>query len=637
MHKCWKCGKEFEGKFCPDCGAEWQEEKTCPQCGAKLRGSMRFCNECGYSFANQKVKKTNNKSNKFLTWIKTHLKIVLPVSISLVIIIVLLSLIPTFIALQTNGTYYKLNYNGEVDKKTYFILQSGKWTDEDGESGTYKKDGDSIVFYVTFFGETEELCDGTLIDDVLSLNGDTYISEKHKHNYGEWETTRKATCLIDGIETRTCTCGVKETQAIKAVGYHSGEWITTKEASCSEEGGKTLHCTVCGSDDEETIEKLPHSGEWVTTRQTSCSVEGVQELICNVCGDKQIQFIEKLPHTLSDWIFVNDVHYKTCTVCGAKVDYANHEGETSCSICNYPLQDSVGLQLTLNSSEDGYIVSGLGTLTDNVIRIPQTYNNLPVVSIADNAFYGCSTIKYITIPASVISIGSSAFRGCNALTNVIMSEKLVSIGSYAFYDCSSLLEITIPEEVTSIGEYAFYYCAALIEINFNAKNCTGIRFPNYIFHLAGKSGEGITVNFGSYVTQIPDYLFFPVNTGGANVNIKSIVFAENSVCESIGLNAFRNCATTLQSIILPKSIKTIEAGAFSENLNPTTQNDVFYMGTENDWKSISIATTSNGNFYLLNATIYYYSLSNPYTSNTNDENLYWHYVNGELAIWTKEN
>lgn len=50
MHKCMNCGTEFEGKFCPECGTPWQEEKTCPQCGAKLSGSAKFCNECGYSF-----------------------------------------------------------------------------------------------------------------------------------------------------------------------------------------------------------------------------------------------------------------------------------------------------------------------------------------------------------------------------------------------------------------------------------------------------------------------------------------------------------------------------------------------------------------------------------------------------------
>ena len=45
MHKCFKCGTEFDGTFCPTC------EKVCPECGANLPGEARFCNQCGYSFA----------------------------------------------------------------------------------------------------------------------------------------------------------------------------------------------------------------------------------------------------------------------------------------------------------------------------------------------------------------------------------------------------------------------------------------------------------------------------------------------------------------------------------------------------------------------------------------------------------
>lgn len=53
MNKCPICGTEFEGKFCPNCGSKWEDEKTCPKCGANLSGSARFCNECGHSFVNK--------------------------------------------------------------------------------------------------------------------------------------------------------------------------------------------------------------------------------------------------------------------------------------------------------------------------------------------------------------------------------------------------------------------------------------------------------------------------------------------------------------------------------------------------------------------------------------------------------
>ncbi len=50
MHKCNKCGTEFEGKFCPQCGTPRQSETVCPKCGAPVAGGTRFCSECGFAF-----------------------------------------------------------------------------------------------------------------------------------------------------------------------------------------------------------------------------------------------------------------------------------------------------------------------------------------------------------------------------------------------------------------------------------------------------------------------------------------------------------------------------------------------------------------------------------------------------------
>ena len=63
--------------------------------------------------------------------------------------------------------------------------------------------------------------------------------------------------------------------------------------------------------------------------------------------------------------------------------------------------------------------------------------------------------------------------------------------------------------------------------------------------------------------------------------------------------------------------------AFGDSLN-----NIYYTGTKEDWGKIEIMEY---NIFLRNATIYYYSESEP----TTDGN-YWHYVDGVPTAWIKQ-
>lgn len=84
--------------------------------------------------------------------------------------------------------------------------------------------------------------------------------------------------------------------------------------------------------------------------------------------------------------------------------------------------------------------------------------------IPDMAFYSCTVLNAIKIPANVTMIGYSAFEDDISLEEVIFDgEVLVSIGEKAFDSCISLKNIILPDSVEVIGEKAFANCTGITE------------------------------------------------------------------------------------------------------------------------------------------------------------------------------
>lgn len=67
MNKCYKCGTEFDGDFCPQCGTKYEKEKTCPNCQAVVDGSVKFCNYCGYNFVQDNSAEQNGVTSELTT------------------------------------------------------------------------------------------------------------------------------------------------------------------------------------------------------------------------------------------------------------------------------------------------------------------------------------------------------------------------------------------------------------------------------------------------------------------------------------------------------------------------------------------------------------------------------------------
>lgn len=293
--------------------------------------------------------------------------------------------------------------------------------------------------------------------------------------------------------------------------------------------------------------------------------------------------------------------------CGANLTWTlDDEGTLTISGTGAMTDYSAPRQVPWNSSRSAVKkvmidsgVTGIGAYAfQNCTALTDVVIPEGVTHIGASAFDGCTGLTGITIPGSVASIGDYAFYICSGMTTVTIPDGVVSIGTYAFYGCSGLTSVVIGTGVNSIGTYAFYGCSGLEEIRFNAAAMNDLSESNGVFYNAGKDGGGITVHIGANVTRIPAYLCYPDPWSEYPPKITEIIYAEGSVCESIGAYAFRKC-TDLTSIVLDKSVTSIGSFAFTDCTGLT---DVKYNGTQDQKDSITIRV---GNDPLKNASWHY--------------------------------
>ena len=119
--------------------------------------------------------------------------------------------------------------------------------------------------------------------------------------------------------------------------------------------------------------------------------------------------------------------------------------------------------------QDGHAILGGGrrtvravdSRTSGNITVPSTLGGYPVTAVGNYAFYDCSGLTGVSLPATVTTIGKDAFNGATALASITLPEGLASLGSGAFEECWSLVSVNIPSSLSEIPEAAFSYCESL--------------------------------------------------------------------------------------------------------------------------------------------------------------------------------
>ena len=159
-------------------------------------------------------------------------------------------------------------------------------------------------------------------------------------------------------------------------------------------------------------------------------------------------------------------------------------------------------KLVIPSKIDGYTVTEFDVnFSYKENRKLESIEFADTITKIDNNFMYCHKLKSVRLPNAMKIIPAKLFYYCTRLENVTFPEKLRKIGAQAFY-CASLTDVKLPDTLTYIGKKAFHYC-----------------------------------------------------------NIESLTLPKNLT--RINADAFKNCGT-VETLIIPDSVRTIERSAFSK-------------------------------------------------------------------------
>ncbi len=124
-----------------------------------------------------------------------------------------------------------------------------------------------------------------------------FIGSEYEHVHAaasEWSSD-------DEQHWHACTALGCPTGKLDVANHTFGEWETTKAATCKEAGERQHACTVCGKVVKEAVAKLAHTfGEPYDVVPATCQAAGSQKKKCTVCEEVVEEVLPKADHNFGE-------------------------------------------------------------------------------------------------------------------------------------------------------------------------------------------------------------------------------------------------------------------------------------------------------------------------------------------------
>ncbi len=220
-------------------------------------------------------------------------------------------------------------------------------------------------------------------------------------------------------------------------------------------------------------------------------------------------------------------------------------------------------------------------------------------------------IEFQDVRANPLIFDTKLYLNNNLVENLVIPEDVAEIGWAAFYGCSSIKTVSIPSAMTGKYWYIFNSCNNLEEIVVDNDNPTYCSIDGNLFSKDKKiiyqfcNGKKDTKYIvPDSVTQIEDEAFFNCT------NLQYVILPDSLTI--IGNSCFNGCSS-LKEIKIPNSVTEISWWTFSRCKSLTNVkmpntvvkiydnafnscanlSDIYYYGTPSEWNNIVVGTNNN--------------------------------------------